>query len=73
MDSKIQESHRTNYGEMPQKSNSPTASLKKITTTTWNSVEDGNLWRGAKLFQADHYSLRWLGKVRKLISTTEGS
>lgn len=73
MDSDIQENHRTNNGEMPQKSNTPTASFEKITTSTWNSVKLETCGVGAKLFQADHYGSKWLGKVHKLISTTKGS
>jgi len=48
MDSKIQESHSINYAETHQKSKSPTASLKKITTTTWNSVRMETCGAGAK-------------------------
>lgn len=71
MDSDIEENHRANYAEMPQ-NNSPIANLK-ITTSTWNSVKMETHGVGTELFQADHYGSRWLGKVRKLISTTKGS
>jgi len=51
----------------PPKSNSP----MKITTTIWNVVRMETHGAEAELFQADHYSWTWLGKVHKLISTTE--